>query len=318
MTETGPAPAVLEETFSLPSSDDTSQVHGRLWEPASASPRGIVQLVHGMSEHIARYDPLARRLAEAGFAVIGHDHVGHGKTSPRERHGMIPARDGADILVSDVHRVRDLANERFPGLPHVIFGHSMGSFVTRCEIGRAGEGLAGAVICGTGQIPGALTGTGRIAARAIAAVGGEDRHSALLQKLALGNSNARIDHPRTEVDWLSANEANVDAYLADTDCGAQFSAGGFATLFSVAHEACARSTFESIPNDLPLLFIAGSDDPIGSYGDGVRTAADRARRSGAADVSCTIYPGMRHEILNEVEGERVMDDVLSWLEARIA
>ncbi|MDY4040481.1 MAG: alpha/beta hydrolase [Collinsella sp.] len=311
------AAAVIDEALSFPSTDDATRVHARLWMPATGTPRGIVQLVHGMSEHIERYAPFAHRLAEASYIAAGHDHLGHGKTSPRERHGMIPRDGGADILVGDVHRLRGLLDERFPGLPHVIFGHSMGSFVTRCEIGRSGAGLAGAVICGTGQIPGALTSGGKVAARAIAALRGEDRRSPLLQRLSLGNSNARISHPRTEADWLSASAENVDAYLADEDCGALFSAGGFATLFAVTHEACARATFERIPHELPLLFIAGAEDPVGSYGAGVRDAAERARIAGVRDVACTIYPGMRHEILNETEGGRVMDDVIAWLNERV-
>lgn len=311
------ATAVREETLSFPSASGDAQVHVRLWMPESIEPRGIVQIVHGMAEHIGRYAPFARRLAEAGYVAAGHDHLGHGATVPPERHGVLPARDGADILIDDVHTLRGLLDERHPGLPHVIFGHSMGSFVTRCELGRAGAGLDGAIICGTGQVPAVATGAGRVLARAITAVAGDAHRSALLHHLALGGGSRRIKEPQTPVDWISASVENVDAYLADDLCGFTFSAGGFSSLFALTLEACSSGAFKGIPSTLPLLFIAGAEDPISSYGAGVRKAAGRARDAGVSDVTCTIYPAMRHEILNEAAGAAVMEDVLAWLEEHV-
>lgn len=309
---------VRTEFVQFPSTDGRTSIRGVLWWP-SDEPRAVVQLVHGMAEHIMRYDAFATYLAQRGFLVCGHDHVGHGKSvQSTDDWGHIPLDDGRDVLVGDVGRMRALVRERVnDALPHFLFGHSMGSFVVRAYISECGQGLAGAIICGTGHIPVATSAAGNLLARCIAKVRGERYVSKLLGNLSIGAYAKAIDNPRTPLDWLSYDIDNVDAYIADESCGFAFSAGGNATLTALTREVCSPACCARVPNDLPLLYIAGDGDPVGNMGEGVRTAASMARDAGNDDVECKIYDHMRHEILNETDGERVMGDVYAWMEERI-
>ena len=300
------------------STSGTTQIRGSIWWPED-EPHGVIQLVHGMAEHIQRYEPFAKYLNDRGFVVCGHDHIGHGRSvnSPEEW-GRIPMSGGRHVLVGDVGHMRAVMREQLgTTLPYFLFGHSMGSFVVRAYISECAPGLAGAIICGTGHIPPATSSAGNLAARLIGMVNGQDYVSKLLSDLSVGAYGKQIENARTPLDWLSYNEENVDAYIADERCGFPFSAGGNATLTALTREVCSPKCFDRIPKDLPLLFVAGDGDPVGNMGKGVKIAADMAREAGITDVTCTIYEHMRHEILNETNGERVMDDIASWMEARI-
>ena len=311
--------SIRTETVHFDSTDGSTQIRGIIWWPDDAPKRGVVQLVHGMAEHIMRYDDFARFLASKGFVVCGHDHIGHGESvRDRGKWGHIPTKGGRDILVGDVGRMRALIRERVDSsLPHFLFGHSMGSFVVRAYIADCGQGLAGAIICGTGHIAGAMSAGGNSLAKIISTVRGETYVSKLLGNLSVGAYAKAIENARTPLDWLSYNKENVDAYIADDSCGFAFSAGGNATLTALTGEVCNPKCFARVPHNLPLLFIAGDGDPVGDMGKGVRTAAQMARDAGSTDVVCTIYEHMRHEILNELDHQRVYDDVLAWIEERI-
>lgn len=310
--------SVERETLSFKSLDGTSDINARFWVDSELEPKGVVQLVHGMAEHIDRYDEFARYLASHGFAVCGHDHIGHGgSVEDSSQLGHMPMKGGADILIADVDSLRKVASTRYPGLPYFIFGHSMGSFVTRCYLARYGEGLAGAILCGTGNQPAALSATGNALCHLIGVIKGSDYRSKLIDSLAAGGFNNAIDNPRTAVDWISHNKENVDAYLADGRCGFMFSAGAYAALTSLTREAVSKACVNAYPKELPLLYVAGEEDPVGDCGKGVRAAAKLARSAGLDDVQVKLYPHMRHEILNEDDKAKVMDDVAVWIEERM-
>jgi alpha-beta hydrolase superfamily lysophospholipase len=307
--------------ISFDSADGNSRIRGYLWwdeNPleAEVKPRGVVLLLHGMCEHIERYDEFARDLARHGYLACGHNQIGHGSSTTPERLGCLPV-DGREALLADVHELRRLVVERVgENVPLFVFGHSMGSFTTRSYISRHGDGLAGAVICGTGFVPVAKSRAGRTLARLISRLRGEDYKSKLLHSMADGSYSKAVENARTEFDWLSHNEENVERYIADEACGFMFSAGGYATLTDLTAEVCTLECAQRVPHQLPLLFIAGAEDPVGDMGEGVAKAADLARQAGSTDVTCKIYHGMRHEILNERDRRLVFGDVLSWLDKR--
>lgn len=310
------ADGVQREEIWFDSTDGSSKIHGYIWWPEEGR-RGVVQLVHGMAEYIGRYDRFARFLAEHGYVVCGHDHICHGQSSDSDRHGKLPLNSGKDVLVGDVGVLRSIMSERVvDAMPYFVFGHSMGSFVVRSYIAAHGGGLAGAIICGTGHIPPATSSMGQLVCKMVATFRGEDAQSGLLDALSVGGYSKAIEGARTPLDWLSYDEANVDAYIADPDCGFSFSAGGVATLTALTREVCDQECCSRVPKDLPLLYIAGDADPVGDCGKGVRTAEQMAREAGSLDVTCIIYDHMRHEILNEAEHQKVFDDVLSWVDAR--
>ena len=312
---------VRRETIWCDSTDRVSRLHGYIWWPEDGVvPRAAVQLVHGMAEHIGRYDEFARYLNGKGFVVFGHDHIGHGQSvSSREDWGNLPVDGGAEILIEDVHRVRTDAMARISGAygelpPLFLFGHSMGSFVVRAYLARHAFGLSGAIVCGTGFMPPRTSAAGNAMARLIARVRGGEYHSKLLHNMGVGGYAQDIEHPETELDWLSYNRENVERYMADDQCGFMFTAGGYATVTDLMRQVCSRECVEAYPKDLPILYIAGTDDPVGECGAGVSKAADLAHAAGVADVRCRLYAGMRHEILNERGRQVVFDDVVSWME----
>lgn len=304
------------------SADGSTSVRGALWQPADvpggARPRGIVQLIHGMAEHIDRYDAFASFLVSHGFVVCGHDHLGHGKTEPDPaRRGVLDPGAGANALVADVGALRSIVSARYGrDVPYFMLGHSMGSLVLRVYLASHGEGLAGAVVCGTANRPLPVCKAGCLLARVVAALRGADARSELLHSLCDGAYGKRVRAPRTPFDWLSRDEDVVDAYITDEACGFTFSAGAYATLADLAFCAGLPDTFAAVPHGLPVLFIAGDADPVGDMGQGVENAATRMSAAGVADVSFKLYEGMRHEVLNELGREQVYQDVLSWLEQR--
>ena len=319
------ADGVSIDRIEFASHDGTSTIRGYTWIPEGVpteggllAPKGVVQLVHGMAEHITRYDEFARFLAQAGFVVAGHDQVGHGDSATRDKWGCLPAKDGKEVLVEDVHALRGIMEAHVaPNTPYVIFGHSLGSFITRAYLARHGDGLAAAVICGTGFVPVATSKAGNALARLIGRVRGEDHKSGLLSSMGVGAYAKAIKDAQTELDWLSYRKENVDAYIADDACGFPFSAGGYATVTSLTAEVCDLVCCTKVPKSLPLLYVAGDGDPVGSMGEGVRASAELARQAGSTDVTVIIYEHMRHEILNEDDRGKVMADILAWIEEKL-
>ena len=311
---------MLTTTLTYPSHDGTSTIRALLWEPDAAvkpdfAPRAVVQLVHGMAEHVERYAPFAEHLVGEGFVVCANDHVGHGKTASSEADlGHMPLEGGEDVLVEDVHALRELVGERYlADVPHVIFGHSMGSFVTRVYLTRHAEGLSAAVICGTGQQPHAQAAAGKTLTRVLASLRGERHVSKLIDSMGAGAYAKAIRDARTNVDWIATDPEVVDEYQVDPLCGQPFTVGAYHTLSCLVADATDEVLARRVPAGLPLYFIAGAEDPVGDRGRGVRAAVSEYRNAGVRLVELTIYPGVRHEILNEPIKEKVMSDIVDFL-----
>lgn len=305
------------------SKDGETTVFALMWEPtgtAKVAPKAIVQIVHGMAEHIQRYDDFARYLVSCGFIVCASDHIGHGKSiTEKSEWGCLPAQDGMDILIEDVHELRKTVAARFSRkTPYFIFGHSMGSMVVRMYVTRYAEGLTGAILSGTSQQSALFTGVGRILARRIAASKGESHKSDFLHRMGAGAFAKGVENARTEFDWMSTDDAVIDAFIADESCGARFSAGGYSTVAEVAGAVTKQSNVAKVDKDLPLLFVAGTLDPVGNNGKGVTAAAEALTSAGVKRVDTILYEGMRHEVLNEPGHEQVYADVSAWMEARLA
>lgn len=318
---------VLTVPFSYQSKDLKSRVQATLWtngsfgspdEPGILKPKGVIQIVHGMAEYIERYDDLARYFVNRGFAVCGENHIGHGTTasSPQE-YGHMPAYGGKDILLADVHTLRLMVTDCFPDVPYIMYGHSMGSFITRCYIARHGDGLAACVLTGTGNVAPELSKAGATLARLIAAVRGEAYHSKLIDNMGAGAYGKQIENARTNLDWLSTDPTVVDAYIADPQCGFMFTVGGYSALLDLTAECVTPECAAEVPMELPILLASGDGDPVGDMGKGVQAAAQLLRDAGVMTVDVKLYEGMRHEIHNEIGREGVYDDIASWIENAI-
>lgn len=300
------------------SSSGSASIAYYILVPEGVEVRGIVQIVHGMCEYFNRYTAFAKYLCSLGFIVCGNDHLGHGASVSRPGElGFFAPKDGWRYLVEDVKKLTDIMLDRYPDLPYFLFGHSMGSLITRLYLAQYGAALSGAVICGTVG-PNPLAKTGISIADSVARSKGATYRSAMLNKLALGNYNRKIENPRTCFDWISRDEQVVALYQSDEKCNFIFTATGFRDLFQLVMRANHTRCFKSTPHMLPLLLIAGDRDPVGSYGEGVRAVAKLYRAAGQKDVDVIFYKDGRHEILNELNKLDVYGDVSRWLEKCLA
>lgn len=303
-----------KEEFYFESRDGVSRIHAVRYTPDNGEIKGVFQIVHGMAEYIERYEDLAEYMTERGFVVTGDDHLGHGKTVPEGGDfGYFCEQDPATVVVRDVHRLKKMTQELYPGIPYILLGHSMGSFIARNYISRYGSGITAAVIMGTGMQTKALIAVSKFIIGSQKLFCGSKHPSKLLNNIAFGSYNKRIKNLRTEFDWLSVNSENVDKYIADPLCGRLFTVNGFKTLAELNGRLLDKKNVDMVPDDLPILLVAGAEDPVGSYGKGVEQTRDSLKNSGVKDITMKLYPGLRHEILNEDEREQVKEDIYNWI-----
>jgi alpha-beta hydrolase superfamily lysophospholipase len=304
-------------TFTL-STPDGIQLHVNRWLPDGDAVKAVVQVSHGMAEHSDRYARFAERLTGAGYAVYANDHRGHGRTArtPAEA-GYFADENGFDAVVQDMHLVAEHARAENPGAPFFLFGHSMGSFLARAYAAQYGTELDGLVLTGTAGDPGLLGHVGRALATSQAMVRGRRHPSGLMDQLTFGQYGAAFKPNRTKFDWLSRDEAEVDLYIADTNCGNVFTSGFFADLLGGLADINSDRTASRVPKTLPIYLVAGSMDPVGNKTKGVQQVADQYRRVGVAEVSTKFWPDARHEVLNETNRDEVMTDILGWLDAHV-
>ena len=307
------------ESFFFPSADGRHRCFGCVWLPDDGrTPRAVVQLVHGIAEYVERYDPFARFLADRGFAVTGEDHLGHGKTAQADgSFGCLPERNGWELMVEDVHTLRRRQEAAFPGVPYFLMGHSMGSFLARTYLIRHPGGLAGTILSGTGQEPAPLVAAGEALAGAVCALRGPDSTSALVQSLTLGSYNRQFAPNRTGADWISRDEAVVDAYLQDPLCTIAPTVGLFRAMLGGIRFIGRRQNLASMDKTTPVYLFSGDQDPVGSRGAGVEKVRALFVEAGCKDVTLRLYPGGRHEMLNETNRSEVWADTLAWMEGHL-
>ena len=308
----------MKNDLYFPSVDGKTTIHAIEWVP-EGEPKAVLQMVHGMNEYIDRYNEFASFMADSGFYVVGHDHVGHGESvAPDGTRRFFAEKNGNRVLLEDMETVRKTAAEKYPDVPHFILGHSMGSFLVRQFIARHGGSLTGAVIMGTGSQPAMTLKSGIALCSIIGAAKGKRYESRLVNKIAMNGNLKRIENPRTIADWLSKNEPNIDAYISNPWCNGMFTVGAYKDMFISIQDCQSKTTIDRIPKELPLLLVSGEEDPIGAYGKGVEAAYESYKKAGIQDVTIKLYPGDRHEILNELDRGMVYQDLLDWFSAHMS
>lgn len=303
--------------FTFPSADGKTNIHAVEWLP-EGTPKAVLQIVHGVSEYILRYEPFAEFLTQHGFAVVGHDHLGHGTSiAPGAPRLYFGPKGSWDWVVQDVETLRRMSRERFAAQPYFMLGHSMGSFLARTHLIRYPAATDGTIIMGTGQMAPALIAGGKLVAAIESLRAGEQNGSPLVQNLSFSTYNKIFAPNRTGFDWLSVNEENVDSYISHPLCGGNPSVGLFREMLGGMHFIAQKANLRQMDPATPILFISGGMDPVGDLGKGVQRAFRSFQDAGVRDVSLQLYPGLRHEILNEREREQVYADLLRWLETRL-
>ena len=292
------------------------KIHCCRWTPEGEI-RAVVQIVHGIAEYIERYDDFANYLNARGWLVVAEDHMGHGQSINGEGvqgyfHG------GWFSAVADTFQLLKMTKEAYPGVPYVLFGHSMGSFMTRSILCKYPDsGISAAVICGTGWQPGVVVTAGIGICQAVCKKTGEQNPNEKLQNLVFGSYNSRVEHPRTPYDWLSRDKKIVDDYISQPLCGFTASCGLLRDMLIGIRFVQRKENLARMNQELPVLFLSGGDDPVGNYGKGVRQAAKAFRDAGMKHVTERVYPLGRHEILNEINRDEVYQHTADWIAQQI-
>lgn len=303
-------------TEKIASKDSKNNLNVIIWE-TEKEPVGVLQIVHGMAEYIDRYDDFAKYMTEHGFNVIGHDHLGHGHSVSDERdYGFFAEENGDKIIIEDMHSVTQYAKEKWEELPNFILGHSMGSFCLRQYLTKYSNDVFGAIIMGTGWIPSAAALLGKTIATNTCKSKGSHTVNPLLIKLTLEPYNKPFAPARTNCDWLSRDEKQVDLYVNDKLCGFDFTAGAYKDFFTVLEKIAKNRQLIGMRKSLPILITSGSVDPVGGKKACEKLNA-QYKRCGIDDVTLKLWENDRHEILNELDKSDVYDYIYNWLKSKI-
>jgi alpha-beta hydrolase superfamily lysophospholipase len=295
---------------------DGKKVFVRRWEGSQSNqnPTAIIQVVHGMAEHSARYERLAERMTKHGYTVYAHDHRGHGFTaqSPKEL-GHFADRYGWRLVIEDVKTVNELIRSQHPDLPVIVMGHSMGSFILQKCLTKYPD-IADAVMLSGSTLPNLLLVK---AAKALANYDknrqGPRARCRSVDFLTFYPYNKAFRPNRTEADWLSRDTAVVDDYIRDERCGFVGTHQMWADFSDGLLELFSKDNHSRLPKDIPYLIFSGDRDPVGSKGKGVKKLYNKIKRHGVKSVQLKLYRDGRHEMLNEINHHEVEKDVLDWL-----
>ena len=298
--------------YSVPSVDGVHDLAGKVYLP-SENPIGILHVLHGMTEHIARYDAFMGEMAEAGYIVCGYDHLGHGNTAadPSEL-GYVADKGGYDLLLRDVKAFSDAVRAEYGSdLPYILMGHSMGSFIARLAAEKYVNPDA-LIAMGTGG-PNPVTGVGLALIRTVQVCKGSRHISPFLDKVAFGSYNKKFDDGDSDPrSWLTTDAAVRERYANDPFCNYKFTVSAMGDLVTLTKLSNRGAWFKSLRSEMPVLLVSGRDDPVGDFGRGVETVCARLQKTGHT-VTCRLYDGYRHEILNDACHDRVVADILDFL-----
>ena len=307
---------IKKEKIFYSSKDNKNTIHATLWY--GESPKAVVQIVHGVAEHIGRYDEFAEYLCSRGFAVVGEDHLGHGETvSNYEDICFFAEENGWQTVCQDILQLTKTAKERFSGLPYFLLGHSMGSFLSRTIVLDHSDEFDGLLLSGTGHQNGLIIAGGTLFAKIVSHFKGPKSKSVFINAIAFGSYNKKFEPNRTRFDWLSACEDVVDKYLADEKCGNMTSTGLFIDMLKGFSLIKNKKLLSKIRKDLPIYIYSGTDDPVGDMGKGVKTVFSLYKEAGVLDVTLQLYEGYRHEMHNEENKLEVMQNVADWIESKL-
>lgn len=305
---------VMQREMSFDSCADEARIFVRIVEPADHfRTRGVLQIAHGMAEHSMLYVEFANYAARQGFAVAVNDHLGHGKSVSKGGSYGYFGEGGAQNMVRDMHKLYGLMRREYPGVPYFLMGHSMGSFLARSYAAQYGEELAGAVFMGTcgPQNRAVLAGQRRVADHIVEKLGPKAHHP-VFARLSTERFNKAFAPNRTDSDWVTRDEAEVDRYVADPLCGFDLTVSGYRDIVYLQSEVTSEAWFRQLPKGLPILLISGDQDPLGNFGRGIQRLSARLAETGH-QVETVLYRGARHALITETNRDEVFADLLSFL-----
>ena len=309
----------MRDEFYFPSKDGNTEIHTIEWKP-EGEVRAVLQICHGMVEYIKRYDEFAQFLCEKGFYVVGNDHLGHGKSvQSKSEYGFFEKKYGNACVLGDIHTLRQRTVKKYPEMPYFMLGHSMGSSLLRQYIQMYGNGLSGVVLMGvvTDHRRSSLLFVKQLC-RLMAAVRGWHYRSRMVDELVTGSFNKKFKPSVTRADWITSDKEHLDAYVTDPLCSFMFTVNAYYSMMAGMLGMQKKENISMIPKSLPVLFVSGAEDPVGTFGKGVRKVCEIYKSAGLRDVSLKLYEGDRHEILNETNREQVYQELYEWFEEKLS
>lgn len=306
---------MLKSNFTFKGEEDLD-IYVYKYEPKiKENIKGIVQISHGMSEEAKRYEMFASFLNKNGYIVYVNDHRGHGKSVKSINDiGKLADKDGLNCVVKDLYKLTNIIKKENDNLPIFLFSHSMGSFAAQKYIMNYSREIDGVILSGTNGLHGIEVDIGLILSKILTSVKGRDNKAYLIDKLAFGRFNKNFKPNKTEFDWLSRDENEVDKYIDNKNCGVVFSNGYFYDLFRLFKEIKDINNIDKVDKNLPIYIFAGDKDPVGKFGKGIIKLYENYKKVGIKDIKFKLYSGGRHEMLNEINKEEVMHDTIKWLD----
>ncbi len=303
---------MLEE-FTIDSRDMKTKLHAYQWTP-KGEVKAVLIMVHGMAEHMMRYAEFAEYLNAKGIVAAGIDLLGHGKSvRDKEDFGYFCERDAATVVVRDVHRLKKTVQEKYPGIPVYLLGHSMGSFIARCYIERYGTGIGGVILLGGNEQPRSAAVFGRVWISLMAKIKGWRYRSPMITKKVFGSYLDRVGNPSSRNDWIVKRREAIETYEKDPLSGFVFTLNGYDALFTLTLRAGDPKETKKIPKDLKIYIMSGSEDPVGEYGAGVKRMADLYRGLGIRSVKMELIEGDRHELHHEEDRFETFEKVADFV-----
>ena len=306
----------MREEFFFTSSCGNTEIRGIAWKPKGEI-KAVLQIGHGMAEHIERYSEFAEHLNQCGYYVVGNDHLGHGKSvSSAGDYGYFYGKQGNDYLIKDMHLLRERASKEHPTLPYFMLGHSMGSTLLRQYILRYGEGLDGVIFSGiVGHESSTTLLVAKSLCRFIGAFRGVHYRSKLLDGLVFGKFDKMTADSSSKGSWVTRDLEELKKYTEDELCGFIFTTNGYYHLFDGLLCLNDKKATSHFPKNLPILIVSGAKDPVGGFEVGIRKVYESFIEKGATNITLNIYQDARHEVLNEINREEVYQDIEKWMAA---
>lgn len=305
---------MIKDEFYFPSKDGNTEIHTIEWKP-EGEVKAVVQLCHGMVDYVNRYHDFAEYLCEKGFYVVGNDHLGHGKSVQcKSEYGYFSDKFGNECVLGDIDTLRQRIQKKYPNVPYFLLGQSMGSALARQYMQTHGNELTGVVLMGvTADMPELKLKAGKMLCRIIGLIRGGHYRSRLVDNAALGVYNKKFKPAKTRADWISSDEEKRNQYVNDPLCSFMFTVNAYYNVMKGMQQVRKKENIFMIPKHLPIMMVAGIDDPVGNFGKGVRRIYGIYKRAGLKDVTLQLYPEARHELLNEVCRDQVYEDLYNWL-----
>lgn len=306
---------ILTETGYHTQTDSSApqEIFYKAFMPSKENLKGQILILHGMQEHSGRYNKLANHLAENGFLVLIYDHMGHGKSFKNEQNaGIFDLKEPAKCLINDATDMLIKLKDKNPTIPTVLIAHSMGSFIARNLLKTQANLLSAVVLVGTGGRKNYFKGLRSVFKQLNNTV---PKKKSFFNRVfsKINNKAFKFENNIHLTSWLSKSEENQKNFINDPLCGLPFSYNAFYGLFDLYYQATKKGWYKNIPKNLPILFVSGEKDPIGSFGKAIVHTARELKNNGFSNVQYLLYKDMRHEILNEEIYPLVFKDIISWI-----